>query len=230
MPPRLERRQQTGNLHFITFSCHNRNPYLASPRAASIFEHSLESTRDKYQFHLLGYVVMPEHVHLLLSEPPDPSPIHRPGRPQALRLQKTPRKPLLAPSLSRLQRLLPHQAPRKTPLPPPQSRNPRPGLDPSRIPMVQLPDLRHPHPKHRQNHHRNGSPMIPEGRSPQGIVGRVTRIPHPPHAPQKTTFPTPTPSRLLDLPVTQGPKEKSGGEAQKNIEIPCRPHKAQAHR
>ena len=70
MPPRLERRQQTGNLHFITFSCHNRNPYLASPQAASIFEHSLESTREKYNFHLLGYVVMPEHVHLLLSEPP----------------------------------------------------------------------------------------------------------------------------------------------------------------
>jgi putative transposase len=56
MPPRLERRQQTGNLHFITFSCHDRNPYLASPSAASVFEHSLESMR--------------EHVHLLLSEPP----------------------------------------------------------------------------------------------------------------------------------------------------------------
>jgi putative transposase len=26
--------------------------------------------REKYQFHLLGYVIMPEHVHLLLSEPP----------------------------------------------------------------------------------------------------------------------------------------------------------------
>jgi putative transposase len=46
MPPRLERRQQTGNLHFITFSCHNRNPYLATPRAASLFEHSLESMRE----------------------------------------------------------------------------------------------------------------------------------------------------------------------------------------
>ena len=70
MPPRLERRQQTGDLHFITFSCHGRNPYLASHRAASIFEHSLESIRRKYQFQLHGYVVMPEHVHLLLSEPP----------------------------------------------------------------------------------------------------------------------------------------------------------------
>ncbi|HEY4381339.1 MAG TPA: transposase [Acidobacteriaceae bacterium] len=70
MPPRLERRQQTNNLHFITFSCHGRNPYLSTPRAACIFEHALESTRQKYQFHVLGYVVMPEHVHLLLSEPP----------------------------------------------------------------------------------------------------------------------------------------------------------------
>jgi putative transposase len=26
--------------------------------------------REKYKFRLLGYVVMPEHVHLLLSEPP----------------------------------------------------------------------------------------------------------------------------------------------------------------
>src|ERR1019366_4977685 len=70
MPPRLERRQQTGDLHFITFSCHGRKPYLNSPRAAAIFEHSLESIRQKYHFQLLGYVVMPEHVHLLLSEPP----------------------------------------------------------------------------------------------------------------------------------------------------------------
>src|ERR1017187_2110678 len=63
MPPRLERRQQTGDLHFITFSCHGRKPYLNSPRAAAIFEHSLESIRQKYRFELLGYVVMPEHVH-----------------------------------------------------------------------------------------------------------------------------------------------------------------------
>jgi putative transposase len=70
MPPRLERRQQTGNLHFITFSCQDRNPYLVSSRAAAIFEHSLEAMRFKYQFRLVGYVVMPEHVHLLLGEPP----------------------------------------------------------------------------------------------------------------------------------------------------------------
>ena len=70
MPTFLDRRQQTGDDHFITFSCHDRLPYLATSKAASIFEHSLESSRRKYLFRVLGYVVMPEHVHLLISEPP----------------------------------------------------------------------------------------------------------------------------------------------------------------
>jgi putative transposase len=70
MPPKLERRQQTGNLHFITFSCHGRNPYLATPAAKHLFESILESRRLKYSFDIAGYVIMPEHVHLLLTEPP----------------------------------------------------------------------------------------------------------------------------------------------------------------
>lgn len=70
MPPFLERRQQTGDLHFLTFSCRDRQPYLKSATAASIFEHALEAMRQSYRFHVFGYVVMPEHVHLLVSEPP----------------------------------------------------------------------------------------------------------------------------------------------------------------
>ena len=57
MPERLERRQQTGNLHFLTFSCEDRNPYLASPKAALVFERSLEAVREKYQLAIFGYVV-----------------------------------------------------------------------------------------------------------------------------------------------------------------------------
>jgi putative transposase len=34
-----------------------------------VFERSLEQTRPAYLFYVLGYVVMPEHVHLLLTEP-----------------------------------------------------------------------------------------------------------------------------------------------------------------
>jgi putative transposase len=69
MPARLERFQHEGSLHFLTFSCHGRKPYLADPRICDIFERSLELVRRRYVFFVFGYVIMPEHVHLLLSEP-----------------------------------------------------------------------------------------------------------------------------------------------------------------
>ena len=71
MPSRLRRYQQTGDLHFITFSCYHRLPKLGRPDARKVFEHSLERARRRYMFCVMGYVVMPEHVHLLLSEPED---------------------------------------------------------------------------------------------------------------------------------------------------------------
>jgi putative transposase len=69
MPLHLKRFQQEGDDHFITFSCYDRNPYLNTPSSRDLVERSLESTRERYNFQLLGYVIMPEHVHLLLSEP-----------------------------------------------------------------------------------------------------------------------------------------------------------------
>jgi putative transposase len=65
----LVRYQQTRDLHFITFSCYGRRPYLASAAAKQLFEAALEKMRRKYGFAVLGYVVMPEHVHLLVNEP-----------------------------------------------------------------------------------------------------------------------------------------------------------------
>ena len=40
-----------------------------TPQSRSVFERSLELTRLAYGFRVAGYVVMPEHVHLLLTEP-----------------------------------------------------------------------------------------------------------------------------------------------------------------
>ena len=67
MPLGLKRYQQEGHLHFITFSCHRREPHLA--RHYPLFEQALEQTRKRYHLEVHGYVLMPEHVHLLLSEP-----------------------------------------------------------------------------------------------------------------------------------------------------------------
>ena len=69
MPWGLKRRQGCGQKHFVTFSCHERRPLLASARAKRCFERALERVRNQYELLVYGYVVMPEHVHLLVSEP-----------------------------------------------------------------------------------------------------------------------------------------------------------------
>jgi putative transposase len=53
----------------VTFSCYRRQQYLGGVLARNLFEQSLETMRLRYDFVVAGYVVMPEHVHLLLSEP-----------------------------------------------------------------------------------------------------------------------------------------------------------------
>jgi putative transposase len=63
------RYQQTGEFHFLTFSCYRRRAYLLAVAAMELFEDALERVRQRYLFVVAGYVVMPEHVHLLVSEP-----------------------------------------------------------------------------------------------------------------------------------------------------------------
>jgi putative transposase len=43
-------------------------------RARNIFLDILSAVRDRYGFALVGYVVMPEHIHLLISEPAKGTP------------------------------------------------------------------------------------------------------------------------------------------------------------
>jgi putative transposase len=74
MPSGLSRRYGQGHLHFITCSCYRRLPLLASVRAKNLFVKILGEVRDRYGFLLFGYVVMPEHIHLLISEPPKRTP------------------------------------------------------------------------------------------------------------------------------------------------------------
>jgi putative transposase len=69
MPKGLHRYQRTRHLHFLTFSCYRRLPYLGAATSRDLFESALERVRRRYEFAVKGYVVMPEHVHLLVSEP-----------------------------------------------------------------------------------------------------------------------------------------------------------------
>lgn len=59
---------QSGQSHFLTFSCYGRQPDFSSPEVCDLFLVYLEQMR-RFAMCIYGYVVMPEHVHLLVSEP-----------------------------------------------------------------------------------------------------------------------------------------------------------------
>ncbi len=69
-----ERFHGAGDLHFITCSCYRRQPLLGTPRRRDLFLTVLEQVRRRYQFVVAGYVVMPEHIHLLIGEPQEKNP------------------------------------------------------------------------------------------------------------------------------------------------------------
>src|SRR5207244_12399066 len=56
------------DLHFLTFSGYQRRPLFRNEAYCDLFLKILDRVRRRYRFVVLGYVVMPEHVHLLVSE------------------------------------------------------------------------------------------------------------------------------------------------------------------
>jgi len=69
VPWGLVRYQRSRQTHFVTFCCYHRRPNLDSAAAKRSFERALERVRRSFGLRVYGYVVMSEHVHLLLSEP-----------------------------------------------------------------------------------------------------------------------------------------------------------------
>jgi putative transposase len=71
----LKRCYGAGDLHFITCSCYKRQPVLGTASRRDLFLTVLERVRRRYRLVVIGYVVMPEHFHLLITEPQvgDPS-------------------------------------------------------------------------------------------------------------------------------------------------------------
>jgi len=55
---------------FVTFTCYRRQQLLTAPFVIGAFLHAMDDARKKYHFRLYGYVIMPEHVHLVIH-PPD---------------------------------------------------------------------------------------------------------------------------------------------------------------
>lgn len=74
MPKKLKRVVGRGDLHFVNFCCYQRRALLGTVKARNLAVRILEEVRKRYKFRLIGYVIMPEHVHLLIDESADAPP------------------------------------------------------------------------------------------------------------------------------------------------------------
>jgi len=63
---RMHRIEHTNHARFLTFSCYRQLPLFSNPRVRDLFAEHLAAARVEFGFHLYAWVVMPEHVHLLL--------------------------------------------------------------------------------------------------------------------------------------------------------------------
>jgi putative transposase len=69
VPWSLKRFQNTGQRHFVTFSCYQRRPVFTTDDSRRLFESALERVHRNFQLRVYAHAVMPEHIHLLVSEP-----------------------------------------------------------------------------------------------------------------------------------------------------------------
>jgi putative transposase len=55
-----------GHAHALTFSCYQRQPFLLDQAICKLLSDSINGAAQKHRFSVWGYVLMPEHVHLLV--------------------------------------------------------------------------------------------------------------------------------------------------------------------
>ena len=72
--PRLVRSYGQNHFHFISTSTYHRARLFDAEPFRNLFVRTLGQVRDSLGFHLLGYVLMPEHFHLLLWPAPETDP------------------------------------------------------------------------------------------------------------------------------------------------------------
>ncbi|MHB1034859.1 MAG: REP-associated tyrosine transposase [Pirellulales bacterium] len=71
-PPRkrCKRYDVPGDAHYLTFSCFQRRPFFSRQRTRDWFLVALDAARSTQSFDIWAFVVMPEHVHLLIFPRP----------------------------------------------------------------------------------------------------------------------------------------------------------------
>jgi len=91
--PFYHRPYSPGQLQFITTSTYRRTPLFLSERFCRCFVQRLEEVRQELGFLLIGWVLMPEHFHLLLKpQPAESTPLILQGLKEETRVAYTSRR------------------------------------------------------------------------------------------------------------------------------------------
>ena len=69
---RVKHFHERGDLHELTFSCHDQRPLLTNEHWLKLLAKAVDSALVNHQFHLYAFVFMPEHVHLLVYPSGEP--------------------------------------------------------------------------------------------------------------------------------------------------------------
>ena len=63
----VKRYNTPGHSHFLTFSCFRRQPFLSKDRTRQWLAGTIIAARSEFNFRIIAWVFMPEHVHLLIN-------------------------------------------------------------------------------------------------------------------------------------------------------------------
>ena len=67
--PKLRHIESLNTARAVNFSCYKRMRLLKNVSEKADLVRSIDTVRTKYRFCLLGYVIMPNHVHLVILPP-----------------------------------------------------------------------------------------------------------------------------------------------------------------
>jgi putative transposase len=70
---RVKHVHEPGDLHEFTFSCYQRRPLLTNDKWRTYLADSINAANEQFNFQLIAFVFMPDHVHLL-NLPTDAQP------------------------------------------------------------------------------------------------------------------------------------------------------------
>jgi REP element-mobilizing transposase RayT len=64
---KLYKSNEPNTFHYATLVTYNRVPIFHSENACEIFVDVLREVRERYPYKLVGYVIMPDHVHSIIN-------------------------------------------------------------------------------------------------------------------------------------------------------------------